>query len=94
MNANNNADIDAVAATIRRYLLDHPNAADTLAGIAQWWLSGAVDPDWLTKVQRVIDQLVTDGEMARRTLRDGTVIYERNRRDGLDLPDAAKVRDQ
>jgi hypothetical protein len=93
MNANI-PDIDAVAATVRRYLLDHPNAADTLEGIAQWWLSGHTDQVWLTKVQRAIDQLVTGGEMARRTLRDGTVIYERSRRDGLDSPDAAKVRDQ
>ena len=93
MNAKN-PDVDAVAATIRRYLLDHPNAADTLQGVAQWWLSGDADEEWLSKVQRAIEQLVKRGEMVRQTLRDGTVIYERNKQGDPDSPDAAGVRDQ
>ena len=74
-----NADIDAVAATIHHYLGDHPNAADTLEGIARWWLLGSADDEWLTSVRNAIEQLVGRGEMVRQTLRDGTVIYERNR---------------
>ena len=89
-----NPDIDAVAATIRRYLLDHPNAADTLQGVARWWLSGDAGEEWLSKVQRAIEQLVNRGEMVRKTLRDGTVIYERNKQDDPDSIDAVQVRDQ
>lgn len=74
-------DVAAVAVSIRRYLLDHPNAADTLEGVARWWLSGDADHEWLSKVQRAIEQLVNRGEMVRQTLRDGTVIYERNKQD-------------
>lgn len=74
-------DVAAVAATIRRYLRDHPNAADTLEGIALWWLSGNAGDEWLTNVQRAIEQLVNRGEVVRQTLRDGTVIYERNKQD-------------
>ncbi len=89
MNAKN-PDIGAVAASIRRYLLDHPNAADTLEGVAQWWLSGDADHERLSTVQRAIEQLVDRGEMARQTLRDGTVIYERNKQDIPDSPDGSR----
>lgn len=89
MNAKN-PDIDAVAASVHRYLLDHPNAADTLEGVAQWWLSGDAGHEWLSKVQRAIEQLVSRGEMVRRTLRDGTVIYERNKQDVSGSPDGSR----
>ena len=74
-------DVAAVAAAIRRYLRDHPSAADTLEGVALWWLSGNAGDEWLTNVQRAIEQLVNRGEVVRQTLRDGTVIYERNKQD-------------
>ena len=75
----NNTDITALAAAIRRYLCDHPNAADTLEGIALWWLSGNSGNELLTNVERAMEQLVTQREVVRQTLRDGTVIYERNK---------------
>lgn len=78
MNAQNQA-IDALAATIRRYLLDHPNAADTSDGVARWWLAGGAGEAWLSSVRRAIEQLVERGEMVGQTLRDGTVIYERTK---------------
>lgn len=74
-----NTDVDAVAESIHRYLREHPNAADTLEGVASWWLSGDADKEWLITVERAIEQLVTRGELVRQTLRDGTVIYERNK---------------
>ena len=74
-----NTDFAAVAAAIRRYLCDHPNAADTLEGIARWWLSGNSGNELLTDVERAMEQLMTQGEVVRQTLRDGTVIYERNK---------------
>ena len=74
-----NTDVVAAAAAIRRYLRDHPNAADTLEGVAFWWLSGHAGDEWLAIVQRAMEQLVERGEVARQTLRDGTVIYERNK---------------
>ena len=72
-------DVAAVADAIRCYLCDHPNAADTLSGVALWWLSGHAGDEWVTTVQRAIEQLVERGEVARQTLSDGTVIYERNK---------------
>jgi hypothetical protein len=74
-----NTDIAAAAAAIRRYLCDYPMAADTLEGIARWWLSGNSANVLLTDVERAMEQLVTQGEVVRQTLRDGTVIYGRNK---------------
>lgn len=74
-----NTHVVAVADAIRRYLRDHPNAADTLDGVATWWLAGNADDEWLTRVRGAVELLVHNGELERRTLRDGTVIYERNK---------------
>jgi len=78
-----NTDIAAVAAAIRRYLWEHPNAADTLEGIARWWLSGNSANVLLTDVEDALKQLVSRGEVVRQTLSDGTGIYERNKQIGL-----------
>jgi uncharacterized protein YbaP (TraB family) len=73
------ASVDATIARIRRYLDEHPNAADTLEGIARWWLAGDEGYVWLDTVERAMERLSADGIAVRRTLADGTVIYERNR---------------
>jgi hypothetical protein len=75
-------DVDAVAAWLRCYLLEHPNAADTLEGVAAWWLSGNPSGPWLATVQAAVDRLVAAGEAVKRILPDGTTIYERNKRAG------------
>ena len=81
-------DVAAVAAAIRRYLNEHPNAADTVEGIARWWLSGSSGNELLADVERAVDLLVLQGEVVRQTRRDGTVIYER--RKGPPMPAAGK----
>ncbi len=75
------ARIDALAETIRDYLNKHPNAADTLEGVATWWLSGNADAQWLSDVRCAMERLIERGNVARYTLRDGTVIYERRKKD-------------
>ena len=78
MNAANSG-IDALADRIRRYMRDYPSAADSLEGVAVWWLSGSAEAEWLRRVHDAIQLLVKQGEVSRRTLGDGTVIYERNK---------------
>lgn len=72
-------DVEVVAEAIRAYLRDHPHAADTVEGIARWWLSAAFENPKASCVQHAVEQLVSRGEMTRRILRDGTVIFERNK---------------
>jgi len=71
----NAAGVNAAATQIRRYLLDHPNAADTLEGVAVCWLSGNTSEEYLLTVQYAVDMLMTAGDMSKKTLIDGTVIY-------------------
>ena len=70
-------EIDELEKRIRGYLREHPSAADTLEGVAVWWLSGSAEGGWLENVRRAIEQLVARGEVARKTMIDGTVIYGR-----------------
>jgi hypothetical protein len=72
------ADIAAAATRISRYLNEHPNAADTLDGVAVWWLSGNTSEEYLVTVQCAINRLMADGAITRRLLIDGTIIYERS----------------
>ena len=36
----NDSDVQRIADRIECYLKSHPNAADTIEGIAKWWLPG------------------------------------------------------
>jgi hypothetical protein len=67
--------VSDIAAAIRRYLADHPNASDSLEGVQRWWLGeGAVEAPGPT-VQQALDQLVKKGTVVNKMLPDGTVVY-------------------
>ena len=67
-------------AAILRYLADHPHAADTARGIGRFWTGEAgapiEKPPSLDIVQRALDALVAQNEIACATLADGTRVYE------------------
>ena len=73
------ARVDAVAGEIRRYLDAHPDAADTVDGVLQWWLPAASASVSRETVEHALDVLVGTGEIVRRIHADGTVIYGRQR---------------
>lgn len=50
--------------TILAYLDEHPDAADTVDGIRQWWLPGGADQS-TADVQAALDLLVGRGLIAR-----------------------------
>ena len=54
-----------VGTPILRYLNDHPDAADTAAGIRQWWLPLEDDELSTAAVQAALDLLVAQGAIAR-----------------------------
>lgn len=68
--------VAALVAALSHYLDQHPKAADTLEGIAQWWL-----PVPLARAGRPKDladavaQLVVDGRLLAVASPDGQVIY-------------------
>jgi hypothetical protein len=52
---------DAVAELIRRYLSQHPRAADTAEGIQRWWLAPTYGEVPLASVERALAKLEGEG---------------------------------
>ena len=65
---------DAVVLTLLDYLARHPQAADTLPGVARWWV-GDDGRYSMEQVQAALDRLVDGGELRRERLADGTDWY-------------------
>lgn len=54
-------EIARLAAEVVRYLRRHPGAADTVEGIAEWWVAKQRLEDTLERVQAAVERLVADG---------------------------------
>ena len=62
---------------ILQYMETHPNAADTAEGIAMWWLENNVHDLDIKQVEAALNNLVSQGLIRRRQLKDGHVLYSR-----------------
>ena len=72
-------DKDKACQHILEYLLDNPEAGDTLEGIADWWLlKQRIRFETLTVAQAVA-QLVNDGLVSAQQGPDSRIIYRANR---------------
>lgn len=60
---------------IKRYLKDHPNAADTLDGIKKSWLLRQRIEEPVLRVQMVLDYLVSESQVERKTSLSGDQVY-------------------
>jgi Fe2+ or Zn2+ uptake regulation protein len=61
---------------ILQYLHDHPEAADSLDGIASWWLPQSGQSVTLESVQAALAQLVAEHRIARIDLADGRTLFQ------------------
>ena len=59
------------------YLRERPDAADTLVGIAQWWLPPAMRGTSMERLRLVLAELVAAHEVRCTVLPDGTELYSR-----------------
>jgi hypothetical protein len=66
-----------VREALRRYLRERPNAADTLTGIAQWWLPESIRGISIERLQAAIADLIAANEVRCTILPDGTQLYAR-----------------
>lgn len=70
---------DAKRAAARRavvqYLAQNPQASDSVAGIASWWLRGEGVRVTHDLLRETLESLVVEGRISRRRLPDGTVLY-------------------
>jgi len=66
---------DELIDDILEYLVNHPQAADSVDGVSRWWLArnGAAPPQ--ADVERALATLVERGLLRRVELPDGTVLY-------------------
>ncbi|TXI19273.1 MAG: hypothetical protein E6Q62_04570 [Nitrosomonas sp.] len=62
---------------ILQYMQTHPDAADSLNGIVNWWLSNKYNAEDMKKVEYVLEQLINDGLVKKVALIDKTIIYKR-----------------
>lgn len=60
---------------INHYFQQHPQAADTVEGIAKWWLPRFGINLPLESVLRALEIMVAAGELSKSEIRDGSVIY-------------------
>ena len=73
--AASNAGVDQVAAAVREYLALHPDAVDTVEGIATWWIPASNREAFAPQIGLALDLLVNQGVLARRVLPDGRSVY-------------------
>jgi hypothetical protein len=67
--------VETLAVEILDYLASRPLAADSVEGVARWWLKPARAGVSLGQVERALGLLVSRGRMRRLSLEDGTVLY-------------------
>lgn len=60
---------------ITLYLKAHPNAADSVEGIMQWWLPQQQNPVDINDLQQALDYLVETRAVSRTALLDGRMLY-------------------
>jgi len=67
--------VQKIADEIARYMKDHAHGADTLEGIARWWLTKQRLSETEDKVKEAVDSLHSRGLIEKRVLPDGTILY-------------------
>ncbi|HXE78340.1 MAG TPA: hypothetical protein VN614_08850 [Rhodanobacter sp.] len=72
----NDEQVAKLQASILRYLVDHPHAADTVRGIARYWTGAVEGQPPVEAVQRALDALLAQGRIACSILADGSQVYE------------------
>lgn len=76
MNTSEDNVIEAAEA-IRRYLEVRPNAAETVHGVARWWLAQQRRDDTVEVAQQALDYLEAKGQVVKFHLAGGKVMYRR-----------------
>lgn len=79
----NQAEIKKLADEIAAYLRDGEQIADTLEGIARWWIMRQRLQEGQRKVAQAMDYLCAQGLVTMRKLPDGVVLYTSSVKPGL-----------
>ena len=69
------ADIKEIANEIITYISDRKNAADTIDGIANWWVLRQRIYEERSRVEKAVSYLCSKGVLKEQILADGSVLY-------------------
>lgn len=64
-----------LAKQILSYLQEHPEAADTLEGIAFWWLHSQRIDETVNSIHQALQQLKAEGVVAEQQVPGGKTLY-------------------
>ena len=67
--------IEVIAGEILGYLRSRQNAADTVEGIARWWIKRQRLDEALAQVQAALDRLVSETRLEARVSPTGRTLY-------------------
>jgi Fe2+ or Zn2+ uptake regulation protein len=67
-----------IAGDVLDYLREHPGAADTLEGIATWWVQTKLVSESVDTVYSVLQSLKSEGLVSEKKTPDGRTLYFRN----------------
>lgn len=70
---------DELAGHIAAYLEHHPQAADTVDGIAHWWVQRQRYRTAATQIQQALDRLQAQGVVSTTTSATGRLVYRSTR---------------
>jgi len=71
----------AVKEAIEEHLANYPQAADSAAGVARWWLTSRGLVATAAEVEHVLAEMVRRHSLRCVRLADGTVLYSKTRAD-------------
>jgi hypothetical protein len=77
MSTSTDKEVARIADQIEHYLEEHPHAADTLEGIAEWWLQAKRQNVTMKATLLALNSLVTRGVLVKITDSNGKWIYRR-----------------
>lgn len=81
----NEQEVVEIARQIERYLVLHPQAADSAEGILRWWLTRQRYEESVGKVLQALEQLLQQGTVCKRVLQDGQVLYTGGKPPSVDV---------
>ena len=67
--------INKIASEIERYLTAHPQAADDINGITQWWLLRQRLSEHTDNVKKALMLLISKGSVIEKIKLDGSSLY-------------------
>ena len=70
---------DTVKKAILSYLVKHPDAGDTLEGIASWWIAKELIESETKIIANIIEVLLRDGFILKKVRGDKTTFYYLNK---------------